>query len=118
MFSSELLVASFLGILVFASLVSRFTKTPYTLILVILGVTLAIVSDLTLFPAGGIIQNFLIQIQQTNNSLVAGPGGGLFVALVVPPLIFEALMHVKSRELKEVIRPAFTLATVGVIIST
>jgi monovalent cation:H+ antiporter, CPA1 family len=110
------LVASFLGILVFASLVSRFTKTPYTLTLVILGIVLAIISGLTFLP--GFVQSFLTQIQSANDSLVSGPGGGLFVALVVPPLIFEALMHVKARELKEVIRPSFTLATVGVIIST
>ncbi len=110
------MLASFLGILVFASLVSRFTKTPYTLTLVILGIALAIISGLTFLP--GFVQSFLTQIQSANDSLVSGPGGGLFVALVVPPLIFEALMHVKARELKEVIRPAFALATVGVIIST
>lgn len=118
MLSRELLVASFLGILVFASLVSRYTRTPYTVILVILGIFLAIISGLALFPSGGLIASFLQQVQSANDSLVAGPNGGLFVALVVPPLIFEALMHVKARELKEVIRPAFTLATVGVIIST
>jgi monovalent cation:H+ antiporter, CPA1 family len=115
MLSRELLIASFLGVLVFASLVSRYTKTPYTLTLVILGIALAILAD---FSTGSPISTILQQVQAANDSLVAGPGGGLFVALVVPPLIFEALMHVKARDLKEVIRPAFALATVGVIIST
>ncbi len=50
--------------------------------------------------------------------LSSGQEGGLFVGLVVPPLLFEAMIHVKSTDLRAVIRPSILLATIGVIIST
>jgi CPA1 family monovalent cation:H+ antiporter len=44
--------------------------------------------------------------------------GGLFVGLVVPPLIFEAMMHIKAPDLRAVIRTSVVLATAGVVIAT
>ncbi len=44
--------------------------------------------------------------------------GGLFVGLVVPPLIFEAMIHLRASDLRAVIKPSLALATVGVLIAT
>ena len=50
--------------------------------------------------------------------LLQGGGGGLFVGIVVPPLIFEAMIHLRSDDLRAVIKPSLALATVGVLIAT
>ena len=42
----------------------------------------------------------------------------MFVGLVVPPLIFEAMIHIKSSDLKSVFRPTVVLSTIGVVIAT
>ena len=42
----------------------------------------------------------------------------LFVGLVVPPLIFEAMIHLRASDLRAVIKPSLALATVGVLIAT
>jgi CPA1 family monovalent cation:H+ antiporter len=52
------------------------------------------------------------------NQLLIGGGGGLFVGLVVPPLIFEAMIHLRASDLKAVIKPSLALATIGVLIAT
>ena len=44
--------------------------------------------------------------------------GGLFVGLVVPPLIFEAMIHLRASDLRAVIKPSLALATIGVLIAT
>ena len=44
--------------------------------------------------------------------------GGLFVGLVVPPLIFEAMIHLRASDLRVVIKPSLALATVGILIAT
>jgi len=71
--------------------------------LVILGIGLASTSASSLFGVDLI------------SSLV---NGGSFLALVLPPLIFEAMITIRSNELRSVINPALALATLGVIIST
>jgi monovalent cation:H+ antiporter, CPA1 family len=40
------------------------------------------------------------------------------VGLIVPPLIFEAMIHIRGSDLRSVIKPSLALATVGVLIAT
>ncbi len=100
-----------------ASLVSVRLKLPYTLALIIIGVLLVLLSNSFLMGQGA-FESAVSQIKAYTLSLNGGQNGGLFVGLVVPPLIFEALTHVRSNDLKAVLRPAMVLATIGVVIST
>ncbi len=102
--SIELIIAALLGIMVLASFLSIRAKLPYTLVLVFLGIALA-GSSISLFFQGGPIYKTFIQ-------------NGLLVGVVVPPLIFEAMLHIQSSDLKAVIRPSIALATIGVVIAT
>jgi Na+:H+ antiporter len=104
MASSELIIAAFLGIALVASIVSRETKTPYTIMLVLVGMGLA-ASSLSVF----------LGIEAIFQSLISG---GLFVGLVLPPLLFETMMNIKGEEFRAVSRPALLLATLGVVIAT
>jgi len=101
--SAGTIIAGFLVLAVVASIVSRRIRIPYTVILVVIGIALAGSSASSIFGVDLI------------NSLV---GGGYFVALILPPLLFEAMMTIRSNELKSVINPALALATFGVVIST
>ena len=58
------------------------------------------------------------QIRSIYNLLIQGGGGGLYVGLIVPPLIFEAMIHIRGGDLKSVIKPSLALATIGVLIAT
>lgn len=102
--SVELVVAAFLGIMTVASILSQKVRVPYTMVLVFLGIGLAAVS-----------LSRILGVDLIYDQLV---GGGLFVGLVVPPLIFSALQEVPRDEFRAVARPAFVLATAGVLIST
>ena len=117
MFSIEALVAVFLAIMLAASIVSYRAKVPYTLVLVILGILLSAASGFSLFGQG-IFQQAILQIRSFFVGLSGGEEGGLFVGLVVPPLLFEAMIHVKSSDLRAVLKPSVLLATIGVVIST
>jgi monovalent cation:H+ antiporter, CPA1 family len=86
------------------SIVSRRTRIPYTVMLVVLGIALATFSASSVFGVNLIFNNLV--------------GGGYFVALVLPPLLFESMMNIRSSELRSVINPALALATLGVVIST
>lgn len=99
----ELELIALLAVMLVGSLVSRRVRLPYTLILVLLGILIAAssISDLT-----GI------------NTLYSGILGSSFVALVLPPLLFESMMNIKSSELKSEIRPGIIMATVGVVVAT
>ncbi|MDH2900337.1 MAG: sodium:proton antiporter [archaeon] len=99
----EVIIAGLLGLMMVASFVALKTKLPYTLILVFIGLAIA-GSTVSRFIGASLITN-LIQ-------------GGLFVSIIVPPLIFEAMIHIKSADLKAVIRPSSILATLGVVIAT
>jgi len=114
-FSVEALVSVFLAVMLVASIISSRARVPYTLVLVILGIVLSVASGLF---SGGTIQQIVSQINSFFTGLTGAQGGGLFVGLVVPPLLFEAMIHVKSSDLRAVARPAFVLATIGVVIST
>jgi Na+:H+ antiporter len=100
--SAELVISLFLGVIFLASFVSLRAKIPYTLVLVFAGIVLAATS------AGDLLG-------QTYKTLI---NQNLFVGIIVSPLIFEAMIHVRSSDLKTVIRPAFVLATAGVAIAT
>ena len=117
MFSAEVLVTAFLTVMLVASIISHRAKVPYTLLLVILGIALSAISSLTFLPQGT-IQVIVSQMNSFFSGLSGGQQGGLFVGLVVPPLLFEAMIHIRSSDLRAVIRPSVVLATVGVIIST
>ncbi|HUK75448.1 MAG TPA: cation:proton antiporter, partial [Nitrososphaerales archaeon] len=97
--AAETIIAGFLVVAILASIISRRINIPYTQFLVILGIALASLSASSLFGVDLIF-----------NSLV---GGGYFLALVLPPLLFEAMMNLRSSELRAVIRPGLALATVG-----
>jgi Na+:H+ antiporter len=120
MVSVELVITSFLVVMLAASFISHRLRLPYTLVLVVVGIFLTVIEPWS-FIAGpfqpGILAG-LEGIRGMYSQLLSGQGGGLFVALVIPPLIFEAMMHVSSRDLKAVIRPALALATVGVALAT
>src|SRR5713101_3445164 len=100
----ESIIAGFLVVAVLASIISRRINVPYTQFLVLLGVLLASFSVSSIFGVDVIF-----------NTLV---GNGYFVALILPPLLFEAMMNIRSTELRSIINPALTLATAGVLIST
>ena len=100
----ESVIAGFLVVAVLASIISRRINIPYTQFLVILGVALASLSVSSIFG-----------VDLLFNGLV---GNGYFVALILPPLLFEAMMNIRSSELRSVINPALALATFGVLIST
>ena len=97
-------------------------KVPYTVILVFIGIGLTAASAsfyLAGSPIFSDIRQIILALRSISNSLTANQGGAsLFVGLIVPPLIFEAMMHIRSNDLRAVIRPSFLLATVGVAIAT
>jgi CPA1 family monovalent cation:H+ antiporter len=101
----ETIIAGFLVLTVAVSIVSRRIHIPYTVMLVVLGIALASLSASSIFGVNLIFNNLV-------------GGGGYFVALILPPLLFEAMMNIRSSELRSVINPALTLATLGVVIST
>lgn len=117
MFSAEALVAIFLAIMLAASIISYRAKVPYTLVLVIIGIILSAASGFSLFGQG-IVQQAVLQMRSFFAGLSGGEEGGLFVGLVVPPLLFEAMIHVKYSDLRAVLKPSILLATIGVVIST
>lgn len=122
MASIELIIAAFLGIMLLASFVSIRAKVPYTLVLVFIGIALTAASATFYLGAGPIqitLQSVINAIRSIPDQLIQSEGGSsIFVGLVVPPLIFEAMMHIRSTDLRAVLRPAAALATVGVVIST
>jgi CPA1 family monovalent cation:H+ antiporter len=115
------MIAAFLLLVSITALISMKLKIPYTVILVLLGVTTT--ATLTLFSMdGGPLQQhaqvLIDQIHGTYSQLTTGGTEGLFVGLILPPLLFEAMIHIRGDDLRKVIRPALALATVGVIIAT
>jgi monovalent cation:H+ antiporter, CPA1 family len=114
----ELALTAFVLVMLLSQLLSLKARVPYTLILVFVGVGItALVSFPSLgsnFISGG-FRDITSQMRSFYTSLVEG---GLFVGLVVPPLIFEAMMHIRTADLRVVIRPSVFLATVGVVIAT
>ena len=114
----ELALTGFVAVILVSEILSLKAKVPYTLILVFIGVgiaALATVPSLGSNSATDLVQSAISQMGSFYTSLVEG---GLFVGLVVPPLIFEAMIHIKAPDLRAVIRPSLLLATAGVVIAT
>ena len=115
--SIELIVAAFLLMAFLAAVLSTRLRIPYTLVLVLTGIAITVVaSSFTL--EGGSFENLISQLRSLCAQLLEGGGGGLFVGVVVPPLIFEAMIHLRASDLRAVIKPSLALATVGVLIAT
>jgi len=115
--SIELVVAAFLLMAFLAAVLANRLRIPYTLVLVLTGVAITVIASLFTLQ-GGSFQNLISQLRSICAQLLQGGGGGLFVGLVVPPLIFEAMIHLRASDLKAVIKPSLALATVGVLIAT
>ena len=121
MASLELVISAFLFLTFIAALISIKLKVPYTLVLVSIGVSITIIVSLLSLQGGPLetsMQSITLQIQSIYGQLILGGGGGIFVGLVVPPLLFEAMIHIRGSDLKAVIKPSLALATVGVLIAT
>lgn len=102
------------------AVISLRLKIPYTVTLVIFGITTTIVLTILAFqgPFQAGAQRVIEEIRSAYAVLVSGENGGAFVGLIVPPLLFEAMIHIRSEDLRVVIRPALALATVGIVIAT
>jgi monovalent cation:H+ antiporter, CPA1 family len=98
------LIAVFLGIVLLASVVSKRVKIPYTVLLVLVGLSLAAAPSSAL---SGVVDAF--------NGLISSD---LFIGLILPPLLFESIMSVRVEDFRAVYRPALLMATVGVLIAT
>ena len=111
----ELIIAVFLLIVSITAVISMRLKVPYTVILVLIGsITIATLTILSI--QGGLLQGpaqaLIDEIQLLYDQLVSGGSGSLFVGLIVPPLLFEAMIHIRPDDLKSVIRPSLVLATI------
>jgi monovalent cation:H+ antiporter, CPA1 family len=104
MASLEFIISAFLAISLAASIISNKGKVPYTIVLVFLGLALA-----------GSSFSSILGVNLLYDSLV---GGGLFVGLVLPPLLFETTMNIRFEEFRAVASSALRLATIGVVIAT
>src|SRR5436853_2254728 len=102
--SFEVIITAFLAISLTASIISSRTKTPYTIVLVLFGLAIT-----------GSYLPGLLGVNLLYDNLI---GGGLFVGLVLPPLLFETMMNIRYEDLRSVVRPALRLATIGVVIAT
>ena len=83
--------------------------------MVLAGVSITVIAFLFASQGGS---DFSSQLRLIYVQFFSGGGGGLFVGLVVPPLIFEAMIHLRASDLKAVIKPSLALATIGVLIAT
>jgi monovalent cation:H+ antiporter, CPA1 family len=99
-----LVLTIFLGISLLASLASKRTGVPYTIFLVFLGIAVAASAQTALAP-----------IFSPFTTLVSG---SVFVGLILPPLLFESTMSIRTEEFRAVSGAALLLATGGVAIAT
>ncbi len=117
----ELIIAVFLLITFVAAIISLKFKTPYTLVLVLVGVGVTALATLLAFegsPFSGLARALTLQIRSFDNFILDGGASGFFVGIVVPPLLFESMMHTRAADLRAVIKPSLALATIGVVIAT
>ena len=105
-------------VMLIAQIAAQKAKVPYTLVLVFVGLAVSALAAMSVAPSNAMavaLQNAILQMRSLYTGLASG---GLFVGLVVPPLIFEAMMHIQATDLRAVIRPSIVLATAGVLIAT
>jgi monovalent cation:H+ antiporter, CPA1 family len=114
----ELVLTAFLLVMLIAQIAAKKARVPYTLVLVFVGLAFSALASISVTPSNAIadaLQSAILQVKTLFTSLA---GGGLFVGLVVSPLIFEAMIHVEATNLRAVVRPSIVLATVGVLVAT
>ncbi len=116
--ATEIVLTGFLLVLVASELLSVKSKLPYTLVLVFVGIGVTTFASLPTLGSNAVTTGIVEAVTQMRSVYSTLVKGGLFVGLVVPPLIFEAMMHVDVENLKSVVRPALVLATVGVAVAT
>lgn len=116
--SVEIVLTGFLLVLVTSELLSVKTKLPYTLVLVFVGIGITAFASLSTLGSNVFTTTVIGTVSQMRSVYDSLVQGGLFVGLVVPPLIFEAMMHVDVQSLRSVVRPSIVLATVGVVVAT
>jgi monovalent cation:H+ antiporter, CPA1 family len=114
----ELVLTVFLVVMLISQIFAVKTRLPYTVILVFVGVGITAFSALPFLGSNPVLTDVESIFQQMGSFYTSLVTGSLFVGIVVPPLIFEAMMHIKTPDLRAVIRPSLVLATAGVIIST
>src|SRR5438094_8076161 len=102
--SFEVIITAFLAISLTASIISSRTRTPYTIVLVLFGLSIA-----------GSYLPSLLGVNLLYDNLI---GGGLFVGLVLPPLLFETMMNIRYVDLRSLVRPALRLASVRSLLPT
>ncbi|MCB0078774.1 MAG: Na+/H+ antiporter [Anaerolineales bacterium] len=93
---TEIEVVSILLIVSIVAILARYSRLPYTVALVLMGIVLT-------------VQPYITGIQLTED---------LVLALFLPPLVFEAAFHLQFRELRSDLWPILTLAVPGVILNT
>lgn len=114
----ELALTAFVVVMLISQLLSLRARVPYTLILVFVGIGITALVSLPSLGSNAVLDGLRDVVSQMKSLYTGLVGGGLFVGLVVPPLIFEAMMHISAADLRAVIRPSIVLATVGVVIAT
>ncbi len=114
----EIVLTAFLLVMVMSELLAIKSKLPYTLVLVFVGIGVTAFASLPSLGSNLVSNTIVDAVSQMRSVYVTLVQGGLFVSLVVPPLIFEAMMHVDTESLRSVVRPSLVLATVGVIVAT
>ena len=95
-----LLVISFLSLAVFLSIVLKKIRIPYTIGLVLVGITLGLISQ---------------SIPVINNIILTPE---IILYIILPTLIYDAAINIDARVLKRNIVPILLLAIFGVLIST
>lgn len=113
-----LVLTGFTVVMLFSQLLSLKARLPYTLVLVFVGIAITALVSLPSAGSNFILDGLRNTISQMASIYTGLVGGGLFVGLVVPPLIFEAMIHIDASDLRAVIRPSLVLATAGVLIAT
>ena len=100
---TEWVIPIFLGMIFLASLLARKIKTPYTMVLVGIGIAISL-SHISGFGPIDVSQ-FKVDPK-------------LILYFIIPPLIFEAMMRIDREQFKTIRISALLLATVGVALAT
>ncbi len=94
--ATEIEVVLLLIVVSLVAVVARYSRLPYTVALVIVGIVLT-------------VQTMLQSIELTPD---------LVLALFLPPFVFEAAFHLQFRDLRDDLGPILALAVPGVVLST
>lgn len=100
---TEWVIPIFLGMIFLASLLGRKIKTPYTMVLVGIGIAISL-SHISGFGPIDVSQ-FKVDPK-------------LILYFIIPPLIYEAMMRIDREQFKTIRITALLLATVGVALAT